>query len=57
MTAYLLAIALLLCGALWAYRSERSAWNGGICKDNGLPWVRFDTDSLARHRLTQMRTE
>jgi hypothetical protein len=45
MTAYLLAIALLLCGALWAYRSERSAWNGGICKDNGLPWVRFDTDS------------
>ena len=41
----LLFIALLLCGGLWASRSERNEWNDGICKKNGLPWIQFDTDS------------
>jgi len=40
-----LALALLLALGLLGSISERRRWNSGICKENGLPWVHFDTDS------------
>lgn len=41
----LILIGLLMCGATWAYRSEKKAWNNGICADTGDHWVSFDMDS------------
>jgi hypothetical protein len=45
MTAYWLIVAFLLGGALGASMAERRAWNRGICRQTGEPWVYFDTDS------------
>ena len=37
-----LVVAIVMTtGFLW----ERRDWNSGICRANGLPWTRFDTDS------------
>ena len=41
----ILIILLMLIGGLWACRLERHQWNNGTCRDNGLPWKRFDTSS------------
>lgn len=30
---------------LWAAWSEAKQWNRGVCRENGLRWVHFDTDS------------
>ena len=44
MTILLLIIPILL-GCLYGGISERRAFNNGICKKLGLPWIYFDTDS------------
>lgn len=36
---------LLILGGIWGYTSERKRWNLGVCRENGIPWERFDTDS------------
>ena len=43
----LIFIPLFAWAALGTYGwwSELREWNGGYCRDNGLRWVRFDTDS------------
>jgi len=32
-------------GVYFLYREEKAIWNNGTCKENGLKWVSFDTDS------------
>jgi ssDNA-binding Zn-finger/Zn-ribbon topoisomerase 1 len=38
-------IGIIVLGTIVVLRLEKEDWNGGICKDCGTPWVRFDTDS------------
>jgi len=45
MTIAGIVVFLMLCGMFWARNCEKREWNDGICAKNGLPWVRFDTDS------------
>ena len=45
MSAMWIIVGLACAGGVWAYVSERRQWNGGICKETGLPWDYFDTDS------------
>jgi len=45
MTIWLIAILPMLLLGLWGSIFERREWNGGICRENGLPWKYFDTDS------------
>lgn len=40
---FIILIILVCC--IIASRIEYQEWNGGICRENGLPWERFDTDS------------
>ena len=40
-----IAVALFVALGIVAYMGERYSWNGGICRQTGEPWVRFDTDS------------
>ena len=42
---FFLTISGMVALGLLGYRSEKKAWNKGICRENGLPWKRFDTDS------------
>lgn len=36
---------LVMIGAIKTYREELKAWNYGVCRENGLPWTHFDSDS------------
>lgn len=39
----------LVFGAVMLYgfsRSERAVWNGGVCRENGLPWRLWAQDPL-----------
>lgn len=38
-------VAGMLCGAAWAWLSERKEWNGGVCSASGRPWRLADMDS------------
>lgn len=38
-------VALWVAVGVYGYTSERRVWNGGVCKQNGLPWQMFDRDS------------
>jgi len=40
-----LAIGGLATGMMNNYLWERWVWNGGICRETGLPWESTDTDS------------
>jgi len=40
-----LVFAPFVALGIFAYRSDKKMWNNGVCLKNGLPWVRFDTDS------------
>jgi len=42
---YILVLLPFVAIVVYAYKSEKSTWNNGICKENGLPWNHFDTDS------------
>lgn len=48
MIAYLaiwsIIVMWLLLG-LYGSISERREWNGGVCRQTGMPWEYFDTDS------------
>ena len=43
------SLLLILLGASlstgYAVRREFRIWNKGICEENNLPWIHFDTDS------------
>lgn len=41
----LLLIIPILIACLYVSINERKRWNNGICKENGLHWEYFDTDS------------
>lgn len=41
----LCVINFVLSFFLWTYISDRRTWNRGICKTNGVPWIRFGTSS------------
>lgn len=43
--AILVGAALVAAAFLVGYCYERRAWNGGVCRGSGRPWIRFDTDS------------
>ncbi len=45
MIGLIIIIILLIAGACYGYFSEKRKWNNGVCKDNGIPWKYFDTDS------------
>ena len=36
---------LALIGAAACWISESRTWNGGVCRESGLPWRLFDRDS------------
>lgn len=39
------AVVVYVLGIFLAYSFERREWNHGVCRENGLPWVYFDSDS------------
>ena len=41
----LLLPTVMIVGAVCQRRWEKRVWNGGVCAENGLPWVPFDVDS------------
>ena len=41
----LMSLIALLYFLRLAIRSEKLAWNGGVCAQTGEQWERFDTDS------------
>lgn len=38
-------VLLIIIGSIMVRRSEIKHWNNGYCKECGLPWKQFDTDS------------
>jgi hypothetical protein len=40
-----IVLLIMLIGGLFASSIERREWNKGFCRENGLPWEYFDTDS------------
>ncbi|HND70157.1 MAG TPA: hypothetical protein PL112_25330 [Candidatus Obscuribacter sp.] len=45
MFTLVIAILLLVSGAVFARNAEKKVWNNGICAKYGEPWVHFDNDS------------
>ena len=41
----LFTILFIMISGMLASRREKHTWNNGICRNNGLPWEYFDTDS------------
>ena len=41
----ILGLTVIFSLFIYARWCEKSLWNKGICKENGLPWKIFDTDS------------
>ena len=40
-----LLISFIIFGGMIVKKSEKKRWNNGICKECGLKWIHFDTDS------------
>ena len=45
-------IMIMIAGMIIVRHLEKVQWNNGICKESGLPWDWFDTDSQGGRMYT-----